>query len=108
MIHKTGGKPIAGLKNVWHLLMGDFFSNHGNRTIRHSPPLRRNESRMHQLAANRVYGRLHERLEFEGKRLNAFVHQQCGRAPRESEHLQQVSEIFQRWPSKLIRRARDS
>jgi len=38
--------------------------------------------------------------------LDAFVHQQCGRDPKEEAHLQWASKVFTRWPPKLLREAK--
>jgi len=37
--------------------------------------------------------------------LDAFIHQQCGRNPLEEEQLELASQIFGRWPPKLIKEA---
>lgn len=39
--------------------------------------------------------------------LDAFVHQQCEKAPLESDHLQLASRAFRRWPPEVIKRARE-
>jgi len=38
--------------------------------------------------------------------LDAFVHQQCGKAPMKTEHLQRATEVFREWPSELIKEAK--
>jgi len=38
--------------------------------------------------------------------LDAFVHQQCGKDPIETEHLQLASKIFGEWPSELVKEAK--
>ncbi|MFX0162089.1 MAG: DUF362 domain-containing protein [Candidatus Hodarchaeota archaeon] len=38
--------------------------------------------------------------------LDAFIHQQCGKDPMETEHLQKASKIFRKWPSELIEEAK--
>ncbi len=39
--------------------------------------------------------------------LDAFVHQQCGRPPSDTEHLQHALRFFEPWPQRVLSRARE-